>query len=169
MLHIFKVFVCFCIFLGSSIAVESSVSSQPRLERYIAPTCGSQCVDTAVLLMAVTEASMKTNVDPNMLLAIIKSESGFKDKATNRNNGRSVGLFQVQVKWHREKFRSRNYYDVFDNVYVGAVIYDECVRKWHGSREKALWCYNGHQRAGMKQYVPKVLANYREVTRLKVI
>ena len=169
MFHIFKLFLCFVFFLGSSTVVRSEAEDQAKLDRYISKTCKHQCVESAVLIMAVKEAAQRTGSDPNMLLAIIKSESGFQDKAPNRSNGRSVGLSQIQVKWHREKFRSRNYYDVFDNVYVGALIYDVCADKWKGSKEKALWCYNGYQKMGMKKYVPKVLANYREVVQLKVI
>ena len=55
---------------------------------------------------------------------------------------------------------SGDYFDVFENVYAGSEILKECLERHHGNAKKALWCYNGHSRHGMREYVPKVLAVY---------
>ena len=163
LLHIFGALLLVVSMLGVSIA-----DTDP-LERRIAAKCrSSTCVDPDVLAMAIFKASEETGVNPRLLLAIVESESSYSLAATNRSNGRSVGLLQIQVRWHKDKFRSKDRYDVFDNVYVGALIYRDCLNKWRGSREKALWCYNGHQKSGMKKYVQKVLLTYSEISRLGV-
>ena len=55
-----------------------------------------------------------------------------------------------------------------DNLRVGAMVYRDCARKHIGSREKALLCYNGYQKNGMKIYVPKVLQVYKELEQINL-
>lgn len=149
----------------------SAKETSPRfttLEQYIDHSCPKGCVDDDLLMMAVEQAAEETKIDPNVLLAIIRVESSFQTKAINRVSGRSVGLTQVQVRWHKRRFSSADYYDVMDNVHVGAEIYKTCATRWKGSREKALWCYNGHQKKGMKLYVTKVMKAYHEIRHLNL-
>lgn len=147
---------------------SSRLSPVDRLQDYISKFCKKDCVDPQLLLMTVKEAAEQFSINPITLIAIIRTESGFRPKVVNTQSGRSVGLSQIQVYWHKAKFRSTNYTDIFDNVYVAASIYADCVKKWPGSREKALWCYNGHQKKGFKTYVPKVLAAYQQIEKLQL-
>lgn len=166
------VFLTLTFFLMVIQPVHALTATKPNiseLNSYIASVCKSDCVDGNLLLMAVNQAATEFSVNPITLLAIIKSESSFKHRAVNKSSGKSVGLSQVQVYWHKKKFTTKNYFDVFDNVRVGAIIYKDCIDRWNGSREKALWCYNGHQKAGMHTYVPKVMKSYRELSSLNLI
>ena len=149
-------------------AVAETELESFKLQSYIDKVCKKDCIDASLLLLAVTEAANEFNVNPLTLLAIILTESGFRPKAVNRTSGKSVGLSQIQVYWHRDKFTTVNHFDVFDNVRVGAMIYRDCVKKWKGSKDKALWCYNGHQKTGMKKYVPKVMKTYYELNSLSI-
>lgn len=144
-------------------ADEGDSASDP-LAMYIDTYCKKDCVDSGLLRTAVSEATVNTKVDPVLLLAVIQVESGFHHKALNTVNGKSVGLTQVQVYWHRDKFKSGNYFDVFENVKAGSDILNACQAKHRGDVNKALWCYNGHQPNGVAKYSKKVLAAY---TRLK--
>jgi soluble lytic murein transglycosylase-like protein len=144
------------------VSATKAYADEP-LRQHIAKHCKVDCVDAALFKMAVQEAATEKHVDPMIMTAIIQVESGFKVKATNRNNGISAGLTQVQVGWHKKKFKSVNYYDVFDNVMVGAGIYRDCAERHAFNRKKALWCYNGHQKTGMAKYVPKVLRAHQEL------
>lgn len=160
-------FILSC-FLALTAFHAYSASKVEALEKYISSACKTSCVDPSLLLLSVNKASEELDVNPVTLLAIIEVESSFKHRALNKTNGRSVGLSQIQVRWHRDKFTTTNYFDVFDNVHVGATIYRDCIRRHKGSRERALWCYNGHQKNGMKTYVPKVLKAHSRIASLKL-
>ena len=154
-------FICFYM-LPSGAFAKASPST---LVSYIQTKCKQNCVDIEVLQLATQEAGKELNINPLTLMAIAGVESGYRAKVTNKTSGKSVGLMQIQVFWHKSKFQSKNYFDVFDNVRVGALIYKQCVDKYNGSREKALWCYNGHTRQGMKTYVPKVLSEIKQLSK----
>lgn len=148
------------LFLFVTMAVSTAHAETP-LSDYIEATCKRNCVDSTLLMMAIQEAAIETDTNPLVLLAIIKEESGFNVRATNTKNGRSVGLTQIQVFWHKEKFKG-DQYDVFANVRAGALVYKDCVKKHRGNREKSLWCYNGHQKNGY-HYVSKVMKTYNKL------
>ncbi len=139
------------------------------LSTHIDRHCHKGCVDPGLLRVALQEASERTKVDPLLMAAVIHVESRFQAQALNTTHGRSVGLTQVQVRWHKERFRSKNYFDVFENVYAGSEILKECLVKYHGSAKKALWCYNGHNKKGMREYVPRVLAVYSDLKQHHVV
>lgn len=139
---------------------EESVQTKDPLASHIEKHCKRDCVDASLLRVAATEATKDNHVDPLLLLAVIQTESGFKHRALNTHNGRSVGLTQVQVRWHRARFKTKDYFDVFENVRAGSDILSECQKKYHGNTSKALWCYNGHQANGVSKYSKKVLAVY---------
>jgi soluble lytic murein transglycosylase-like protein len=154
-------------------AISKAYANAPiktsSLSHHVAKVCTANCVDPNLLLFALHEAVADYDkVDPNIMLAILQVESSYQTKAVNRSNGKSVGLAQIQVHWHKDKFRTRNYSDVIDNVRVGTQIYQDCYIRHKGSRAKALWCFNGHQKHGMAKYVPKVMKAYAEIKQLKL-
>lgn len=137
---------------------EEIKEADNSLALYLQHHCKRDCVDSELLRVALTEASEKTQVDPLLLAAVIEVESGYRPKALNTTSGRSVGLTQVQVYWHRDKFRGKDYFDVFENVQAGAIILGTCQKKYGNDVKKSLWCYNGHQKNGIDHYAKKVLA-----------
>lgn len=134
------------------------------LGSYIEARCrSSDCIKPEVLLDAVKRVSDELGVNPITLLAIVEIESGFRVHVSNRGN---IGLSQVLVKYHRSKFLTGDFYDVSDNLRVGALVYKGCVSRSKGSRENALWCYNGHQTTGKQTYVPKVMSARNRISQL---
>lgn len=143
-------------FVKQAFAEEIKVADN-SLSVYLQKHCKRDCVDSELLRVALMEASEKTKVDPLLLAAVIEVESGYRPKALNTTSGRSVGLTQVQVYWHRDKFRGKDYFDVFENVQAGAIILGTCQKKHGNDVSKSLWCYNGYQKDGIRRYAGKVL------------
>ena len=99
-----------------------------------------------ILLDAVKWAG-EFNISPTTILSIIAKESSF---ATNAFGKGSYGLMQVQLGYHRDKFKdalhltgSKNPMDRSASIYVGARIYKDCERRYLRI-ERALKCYNGN-------------------------
>jgi len=111
---------------------------------YIQKNCRKSCVDSEKLLQTTEEAAKEFNVDQKLLIAVVKVESHFNRLARNGKNGLSVGLTQVQVSWHREKFRGNSYFDARSNIRVGATILSDCMKKHNGNVRRSLMCYNGY-------------------------
>lgn len=83
-------------------------------------------------------------LDPAMIIAIIKRESDYK-ASTIGDNGDSLGLMQVQPKWHYERMERLGCLDLLDpyqNVTVGIDILVELFNKGK-SVEWVLMAYNG--------------------------
>lgn len=156
------------LYLASTFVVSGEIEhpSTDKLSGYIEKHCRQNCIDPAVLHFGVEAVADELDVNPVVLLAIVKVESNFRIKAVNTKNGKSAGLMQIQVRWHKDKFRGKNHLDIMDNLRVGAMVYRDCAKKHNGNREKALLCYNGYQRNGMKTYVPKVLQAYKELEQM---
>lgn len=161
----FTALFLFSAFVSSGEPHRDPLSS---LSTYIDRHCRSECITPELLHFGVEAVARETGVNPVTLLAIMKVESGFKPKALNTKSGRSAGLMQIQVRWHRDKFRTKNQFDVMDNLRVGATVYRDCFAKHRGSREKALLCYNGYQKNGMKSYVLKVLQAHKELEQMNL-
>lgn len=145
------------------ILISKAAKADTGYTTYIEKVCKKDCADPWLMKMAIRQAADTHQIEPSLLMAIFQIESSFQEKAINRKNGRSVGLAQIQVKWHRDKFQSNRYTDIFDNALVGAEILKDCFEKHQGSQLKALWCYNGHQRNGIKRYAIKVDKVYRRI------
>lgn len=136
--------------------------SMLTLHDYISQVCSIHCVEQEELLSSVSKAARQTDTDVRTLLTIISIESRFNVRA---KNGSSVGLHQVHLRWHRQKFPDKNYFDVEQNVAVGASIYGECLKKHKGNRNQALRCYNGYG-FGDPNYLVKFNKVYAIIARL---
>ena len=134
--------------------------------QYVQKRCGGRknCVEPNAVLEATANASIKTGVSQPILLALASVESNFITAAANRENGVSAGLMQIQVSWHRQRFPARNYYDVDQNVLVGAQILRACANKHPLSDRRTLMCYNGYSNA---HYPDKVLKEYQTIVSLR--
>lgn len=137
-----------------------AITYSNSFDNYLRTHCVRGCVDSSNILRSSMEVANDLDLDFKMLLAISRVESGFRPKA---KNGSSRGLMQVHLKWHRDKFKSKDYYDVKDNIRVGAIVYRECLKRRKGNTRKALRCYNG---GGDKNYVQKVMKAYNQIVKL---
>jgi soluble lytic murein transglycosylase-like protein len=159
---------CTFLLLLLSIVSSNALAKKPTpvvkapitMSDYIELHCKSQCVAQEELLRATYKASKAYRVDPIMLLAIVKVESGFKPLA---KAGSNTGLMQVHLRWHRAKFEGDKPTEVNPNLRVGASIYAEYLNLERGNVMRALKRYNGH---GDKNYVVKVQKARSEIARL---
>lgn len=124
---------------------------------------------------AVINASAKYNVDPNLILAVIQTESNFNPNVTSKAG--AVGLMQVMPSNFKHLGIS-NGYDIEDNIDGGTKLLKEYIDKYNGSIEMALMAYNGgptrmanrgvnsindiyKMPKETQNYVPKVMNIYR--------
>lgn len=97
--------------------------------------------DTAVkLVYTVYEESLKQQVDPKLILALIATESAFNQNAISSEGAK--GFMQVIPKWHQDKIKGRNIFNMHVNIEVGIEIYKECASR-NKSNHSILACYNG--------------------------
>lgn len=133
------------------------------LENHIESKCKRGCIDEHTLLNASTQAADAYGLDFKLILAIITVESGFIVLAKNRGN---VGLTQVLLRYHRDKFSSsKKYFDPYENIKVGSSILKDCASK-HRSLSKQLRCYNS---VPNDKYANKVLKEYSKINQLSFL
>lgn len=91
------------------------------------------------------EASKKYGLNPDLLRAIAKVESGFNKSAINRNSNGSVdiGLMQINSVWLNRLGldKSKLLNDPCLNINVAAYILSDCIDR-HGYTWEAIGCYN---------------------------
>ena len=96
---------------------------------------------------------------------MIERESDF-DASDIGDNGNSLGLMQIQPKWHLEKMIQMGYTDLFDpiqNVKVGISILGE-LKLQYNDIGLALTAYNsGKANKGITEYAIAVMARANEL------
>lgn len=161
-LVIFQLVSIFVVFFALTF-FPCTAHSETTYDDYFSKVCKKNCADPSLLRMAIQASAEENNLDPALLFSIVQVESGFKPNAINRVSGKSIGLMQIQIRWHRNRFTTKNYFDVFANTRAGGQILSECFKKHHGNRARALWCYNGHQKHGINRYALKVEKIYQHI------
>lgn len=121
-----------------------------------AATAGNYSGDDSIVAAADMAANAH-KLDSKLLLSMAYVESKYNIKA---RNGSSVGLMQVHLKYHRDKFKGASVFNPYANMFVGAQILKECMTKHKNSVKKALRCYNG---GGDKNYTVKVMKRYQQL------
>lgn len=105
--------------------------------------------------------SEKYNVDPALIVAMIQKESTFNAGAIG-DSGNSLGLMQIQPRWHRERMDILGCHDLLDpyqNVTVGITIISELIEKDRGL-EWALMCYNGGSPYANEKVAAGIVTDY---------
>lgn len=93
--------------------------------------------------LAWAEASRRDGLTPELLIAIIHTESALKPQARSRAG--ALGLMQVIPRWHREKFKpSESLFDPHVNVRVGTDVLEEYLEEAGGNLHGALKKYSGN-------------------------
>lgn len=105
------------------------------------------------------------NVSPVLLKAIAKVESNFNQRAVHRNSDGTVdvGIMQINSYWIRKigwKHWVRAKKDACYNIYVGAWILSQCIKRY-GYTWQAVSCYNAGSRYS-PIYVKRVYIAYME-------
>lgn len=84
------------------------------------------------------------HIDPAVVFAMMYRESGFNAAAIG-DSGNSLGLLQVQPRWHEERMARLECFDLLDpeqNVTVAVDLLAELLEKYEGNIEMALTAYN---------------------------
>lgn len=104
----------------------------------------------------IIDTASRRGVDPALVLAVIKKESGYATDASG-DNGKSQGLMQIWRSAHEKRMKKlgvANLYDPRDNVIVGIDILAEKLEKYEDA-EKALIAYNAGDAGAKKHYFSK--------------
>lgn len=122
------------------------------------------------LVPIIDNAARMHGVDPRLVHAVIRAESGYNERALS-NKG-AVGLMQL-IPATAERMGVRNIYDPVENIFGGTRYLAMLLKMFNNDMELALAGYNAGegavQRYGNKippfaetqAYVPKVLSFYR--------
>jgi soluble lytic murein transglycosylase len=97
----------------------------------------------------VLKYSFQNNIDPYLVFAIIKAESGFNPKAVSRKNAR--GLMQISEKtaiWGAKSLKLENFDDesLFDpetNIRIGCWYIATLMKEFENDIDLVITAYNG--------------------------
>lgn len=101
-------------------------------------------------------------IDPLVILAMMRIESRFDKNAVSREGAR--GLMQVIPRWHRDKIQGRNIHSPTVNIEVGVKVLSDCWSKHQGRVQAVMVCYSG----GSKGYAQKVVAMRKQMSQVIV-
>lgn len=122
----------------------------------------------------IFELSEDIGIDPAIVIAIIEKESNY-DASAIGDHGRSLGLMQIQLRWHTARMAELGCDDLLDarqNVCVGIDILADLLEEGE-SIEWVLMAYNGgHTYADrlasegrVSEYAAKVIEMANELER----
>lgn len=110
-------------------------------------------------------------VDPWLLFAIAKVESGFNSNAINRNKNKSTdfGMMQINDLWlptlKKYGISTSGLYDPCTSIHVGAWIVSQNIKRF-GYNQDGIGAYNSPSNVVIRRkYAQKVYSAYHELTR----
>lgn len=125
---------------NAAVEVKEEPAPAPEKEyKYI-----EECPLDVELQQGIYDICEKYNVQYELVMAMIKKESVYVVDCVG-DNGDSVGLMQIQEKWHYELMEELGVSDLTDplgNVEVGAALISSYIEE-SGNVEYALMKYNG--------------------------
>ena len=117
------------------------------------------------LQLHIIKNSKETGIDPAIIIAMARKETTYREDAIG-DNGNSLGLLQIQPRWHSGRMNNLGCTDLLDpyqNVIVGIDYLCELLNRY-GSMDKALTAYNqGHYNGVVTQYAKTVLAYAEQI------
>ena len=126
--------------------------------------------ETPEMNVIIDEASVEFGVDPDLVRAVIKQESGWKPKAVSHAGAQ--GLMQL-IPETAKGLGVTDSFDIRQNIRGGTKLLGQLLQRYDGDMERALVAYNaGSARADQdrskwpketKRYVPAVLSHYKNI------
>ena len=168
MKKLLSLFALALMLLGSSVHAQTYTTSSTARQAMVqwVQDNGYKAVSLAkakkVVALAIDYASSR-NLDPMLVLSIMKNESGFRANA--RSGYGAQGLMQVVPRWHRDKLKGRSAYNPDVSVEVGTQVLSDCWDKHKGHTFRGLNCYSG---GGGQKYFQKVQNSHRDAARTVV-
>ena len=145
---------------------DINLSPAPRQGGRTQPVRG----ETSEMNVIIDESASEFGVDPDLVRAVIKQESGWKPKAVSHAGAQ--GLMQLMPKTAKG-LGVTDSFDIRQNIRGGTKLLGQLLRQYNGDVEKALAAYNaGSARADQdrskwpketKRYVPAVLSHYKNI------
>jgi len=127
-------------------------------------------VNIEKLVPIIENAARTHGVDPRLVHAVIRAESGYNERALS-NKG-AAGLMQL-IPGTAARMGVRNVYDPVENIFGGTRYLSLLLKMFNGDIELALAGYNAGENAVIRNgykippfaetqaYVPKVIAFYK--------
>ena len=118
----------------------------------------------------IDNAARAHGVDPRLVHAVIRAESGYNDRALS-NKG-AMGLMQL-IPATAERMGVKNHYDPVENIFGGTRYLSMLLKMFNGDMELALAGYNAGENAVIRNgykippyaetqaYVPKVISFFK--------
>lgn len=106
----------------------------------------------------IDKMAKRYGLDSRIIKALIEEESGWVASAEG-DNGQSVGLMQIQERWHKDRMKRLGANDLYDpeqNITVGCDILSELLNKY-GNYRDALSVYNSGNIHDGKKYAERIL------------
>ena len=106
----------------------------------------------------IDKMAKRYGLNPDVIKALIEEESGWGESAEG-DNGQSVGLMQIQERWHKERMKRlgvTSLYDPEQNITVGCDILSELLNKY-GNYRDALSAYNSGNIKDGRAYAERIL------------
>ena len=108
----------------------------------------------------IDKLAKRYGLNPDVIKALIEEESGWLTSAEG-DDGNSIGLMQIQERWHKERMKRLGVTDLYDpeqNITLGCDILSELVNKY-GNYRDALSVYNSGNIHDGRQYAERILKN----------
>jgi len=160
------IYICSFLFscLISSSTIESEMVPIIRTTSYIMRTYPHlKREDAYRCIVSVYKYSREYNISPDLLMAVIHTESTYRPSAVSREG--ACGLTQIQPRWWAKELMSAGILtveeDIFDidrNIEAGAYVLSQYISTSKDIPE-ALYRYNG----GGIGYADKVLKRQRHI------
>jgi soluble lytic murein transglycosylase-like protein len=163
------------IFTRTAIAENKPAPPAPAAKAAVkpeTPSLGTFSTGDATIDRYIVDSCARYNVDPLLIVAQMKQESGFKQKATSHKG--ASGLMQLMPATAR-RFGVTNIYEPQQNIEAGVKYMRWLLDKFNGDVKLALAGYNAGEGAVMKYgnqippyretqgYVAKITAHYARI------
>lgn len=105
----------------------------------------------------IADLCAEVSIDPAVIIAMIGRESTYRADAKG-DKGKSLGLMQIQPRWHSERMEALDCDDLldpYDNVTVGIDFLSELVNKYDGNMHMALMAYNAGATGAKRNWFSK--------------
>ena len=146
------------LFISTVIALNGLATAIDNPEVYTKPLPDPVSVAQLETNNHIDKIAKRYGLNPDIVKALIEEESGWCESAEG-DNGNSIGLMQIQERWHKERMKRlgvTSLYDPEQNITVGCDILSELLNKY-GNYEDALSVYNSGNTEDGKAYAERIL------------
>ena len=161
----------------NKVSLSAPLAAVAAAERQM-PSLGTFSTGDPLIDRYVVESCARYNIDPLLILAQMKQESAFKQKATSHKG--ASGLMQLMPATAR-RFGVQNIYEPQQNIDAGVKYMRWLLNKFNGDVSLALAGYNAGEGAVMKYgnrippyretqgYVAKITAHYAQIKTPQIV